>query len=142
MSTSEDRERMEREDLQPGMSTFDRAWDAANGWRGYSTLREKLMHRATAIEAGDRVTAQLLRAAADQLGAERAALAEAIVAHMPGCARDQNTTQYCAEAVRLEQELREARQEIYRLQTNAACCRTSPLATTRDGEEPHIPEAL
>jgi hypothetical protein len=79
---------MEREDLQPGMSTFDRNWDAANGWRGYSTLREQLMHRATAIEAGDRVTALLLRAAADQLGAERAALAEAIVAHMPQAVTD------------------------------------------------------
>jgi hypothetical protein len=58
-----------------------------------------------------------------------------------GCARDQTTTQFCAEAVRLERELAEARSEIYRLQI-AACCRASPSATTRDGEEPFVPEAL
>ena len=46
------------------------------------------------------------------------------------------------EIERLRAELREARQIIYRLQTNAACCRTSPNATTRDGEAPFIPEAL
>ena len=47
-----------------------------------------------------------------------------------------------AEIERLRAELREARQIIYRLQTNAACCRSSPDATTRDGEAPFIPEAL
>jgi cell division septum initiation protein DivIVA len=39
-------------------------------------------------------------------------------------------------------EAAEARQVIFRLQTNAACCRSSPDATTRDGEEPFISEAL
>lgn len=52
----------------------------------------------------------------------------------------------CAEAAdkidRLCDELAEARQIIFRLQTSAACCRTSPAATTRDGEEPFISEAL
>lgn len=43
---------------------------------------------------------------------------------------------------RLRGELAEARQIIFRLQTFAACCRTSPAATTRDGEEPFISEAL
>ena len=42
---------------------------------------------------------------------------------------------------RLRDELADARQIIFRLQTSAACCRTSPAATTRDGEEPFISEA-
>jgi hypothetical protein len=46
------------------------------------------------------------------------------------------------EIERLRAELCEARQVIFRLQTNAACCRTSPSATTRDGEATFIPEAL
>lgn len=46
------------------------------------------------------------------------------------------------EIERLRAELCEARQLIFRLQTFAACCRTSPAATTRDGEEPFEPEAL
>lgn len=43
---------------------------------------------------------------------------------------------------RLRAELAEARQIIFRLQNQAACCRTSPAATTPDGEEPFISEAL
>lgn len=46
------------------------------------------------------------------------------------------------EIERLRAELADARQIIFRLQTSAACCRTSPAATTRDGEEPFISEAL
>lgn len=46
------------------------------------------------------------------------------------------------EIERLRAELADARQIIFRLQTFAACCRTSPAATTRDGEAPHEPEAL
>jgi hypothetical protein len=43
---------------------------------------------------------------------------------------------------RLRAELAEARQIIFRIQNHAACCRSSPDATTRDGEEPFISEAL
>lgn len=53
------------------------------------------------------------------------------------------TTESAADEIeRLRAELCEARQVIFRLQTNAACCRTSPAATTRDGEATFIPEAL
>lgn len=83
MNREREREIMEQDEPQPGMDRFYRAWNAANGIAEGMTLRDRLHARARAIEAGDRVTAQLLRAAADQLGAERAALAEAIVAHMP-----------------------------------------------------------
>lgn len=111
MNREREREMIEQQEPQPGMDWFYRCWNAGSGVSEGLTLRDRLHARAIAIEAGDRVTAQLLRAAADQLGAERAALAE-------------------------------ARQLIFRLQTNAACCRTSPAATTRDGEAPFEPEAL
>ena len=52
------------------------------------------------------------------------------------------STEAADEIERLRAELAEARQIIFRLQTSAACCRTSPAATTRDGEEPFEPEAL
>ena len=83
MNRERERERIDQQEPQPGMSWFDRQWNAGAGVAEGLTLRERLLQRARAIEAGDRVTAALLRAASDQLGAERAALAEAIVAHMP-----------------------------------------------------------
>lgn len=83
MNREREREMIEQQEPQPGMDWFHRCWNAGSGVSEGLTLRDRLHARAIAIEAGDRVTAQLLRAAADQLGAERAALAEAIVAHMP-----------------------------------------------------------
>jgi uncharacterized coiled-coil DUF342 family protein len=74
-----------------------------------------------------------------------------------GCARNQRSTQFCAEALDAQRdvetlraerdaalaELIFARQTIFQLRTKlAACCRTSPSATTRDGEATFIPEAL
>ena len=89
MNRERERERIEQQDPQPGMSWHDRQWNAGAGVAEGLTLRERLLQRARAIEAGDRVTAALLRAASDQLGAERAALAEAIVAHMDQRAADE-----------------------------------------------------
>ena len=89
MNRDRERERIEQQDPQPGMSWHDRQWNAGAGVAEGLTLRERLLQRARAIEAGDRVTAALLRAASDQLGAERAALAEAIVAHMDQRATDE-----------------------------------------------------
>ena len=88
MNRSREQEMIEQQEPQPGMAWFHRQWNAGSGVSEGLTLRERLHARAIAIEAGDRVTAQLLRAAADQLGAERAALAEAIVAHMPAGGTD------------------------------------------------------
>lgn len=60
-----------------------------------------------------------------------------------GCARNQGTTQFCAEALDAQRELDSARQTVFQLRTKlAACCRTpSPETTLGDGET-FIPEAL
>jgi hypothetical protein len=83
MNREREREVLEANEPQPGLDRFYREWNAGNGIAEGLTLRERLLARARAIEAGDRVTAALLRSASDQLGAERAALAEAIVRNMP-----------------------------------------------------------
>lgn len=68
MSTSDEMEKLGREDPQPGMSRFDRAWEAANGIRAKEPEQRtrdlvfsgELVRRHAAIHAGDKVTGGML----------------------------------------------------------------------------------
>jgi len=83
MSTEEEKRRMEREDPQPGMSTFDR--NHPTSFRRHDPMNKRveqreaslrLRQRAPQIEAGDKLTAQLMIEAAVLL--DQATFAESI----------------------------------------------------------------
>mgnify|MGYP007089739583 CR=1 FL=1 len=84
MSTEEEKQRMEREDPQPGMSTFDRNHPATWSVRHYPMNKRveqreaslRLRQRAPQIEAGDKLTARLMIEAAVLL--DQATFAESI----------------------------------------------------------------
>ena len=84
MGTSDEAERMGREDLQPGMSTFDRnhpaTWairhDPMNKRIEQREASLRLRQRAPQIEAGDKLTAVLMIDAAVLL--DQATFAESI----------------------------------------------------------------
>lgn len=73
MSRDREKERLEAQEPQPGMSRFDQAWNAAHGVNSLG-MREtepdaddiayrfagELVRRHAAIHAGDRVTANML----------------------------------------------------------------------------------
>ena len=121
MNREAEREMFEANPPQPGLDRFEREYHPNNmhAQTPHHRLLEQLTDRAAAIRAGDGVTADMLEAVGAWL------------------------TLYRRREARVLGDLCVARQEIYRLQTKlAACCRTSPDATTRDGEEPSIPEAL
>ena len=83
MSTSDEQRRMEAEDPQPGVSTFDRNHPAT--WRRHDPMNRRveqrwaslrLRQRAPLIEAGDKLTAMMLVEAAIAL--EHATFAEGV----------------------------------------------------------------
>ena len=83
MSTEADKRRMEAQDPQPGMSTFDRNHPAT--WRRHDPMNKQVEQRAAAfrlrqrapqIEAGDKLTARLMIEAAVLL--DHATTAESI----------------------------------------------------------------
>jgi len=83
MSTEQEKQRMEREDPQPGRSTFDRNHPAT--WQRYDPMNKRveqreaslrLRQRAPQIEAGDKLTARLMIEAAVLL--DQATFAESI----------------------------------------------------------------
>ncbi|MFM2104776.1 MAG: hypothetical protein RL006_943 [Chloroflexota bacterium] len=83
MSTESDRQRMERQDPQPGRSTFDRnhpsTWERHDPMNKRVEQREaslRLRQRAPQIEAGDKLTARLMIEAAVLL--DQATFAESI----------------------------------------------------------------
>lgn len=65
-SREQERRDLESTDPQPGSSTFDRAWEAANGARVFSiderakAMPRELRDRQVAVRAGDTVTANYL----------------------------------------------------------------------------------
>jgi len=62
-----------------------------------------------------------------------------------GCARDQRSTQYCAEALDAQREMERLRAELVTMTEmfNAARCSTAPTpANTGGGADHQIPEAL
>lgn len=79
MSRERELERMMSDDPQPGMSTFDRNWNAANGLNGNGVkeptasgtvlyrLAGEMTVRHMVILAGDKVTAYLLLNAAEEM---------------------------------------------------------------------------
>jgi len=79
MSRDREFERMMSDDPQPGMSTFDRNWNAANGLNGNGVkeptasgtmlyrLAGEMTVRHMVILAGDKVTAYLLLNAAEEM---------------------------------------------------------------------------
>ena len=140
-SRDQERERLESNDPQPGMSRFDRGWEAANGVNSLN-LREPrdivddltmsagaLTARQVAIYAGDRTSARAMLEAAEVC--KRAADEIERLRRNTGCARNQGTTQFCAEALDAQREIARLRAEL--------------RSYTGDGHaivEPFIPEAM
>jgi hypothetical protein len=105
-------------DPQPGMSRHHREWNAENGVREPAAdlsrmaedVRNRLIDRVGDIGPGDRVTARLMLEA---VGVIREATLEIERIRMnTGCARQQHSTQYCAEALDAQRQLEKLRAEL------------------------------
>ena len=108
---------------------FTREWNAAvgnNPFKGQYTLlelaadvRNRLIDRVADVGPGDRVTARLMleavgviREAALEL--EKLGIEVERIRMNTGCARQQHSTQYCAEALNAQRELEKLRAEVER----------------------------
>lgn len=100
------------------MSRHHREWNAENGVREPAAdlsrmaedVRNRLIDRVGDIGPGDRVTARLMLEA---VGVIREATLEIERIRMnTGCARQQHSTQYCAEALDAQRQLEKLRAEL------------------------------
>jgi len=115
-------------ELQPGMSRHHREWNAANGVREPAAdvlsrmaedVRNRLIDRVGDVGPGDRVTARLMLEAVGvireaTLEIERLRIEVERIRMNTGCARQQHSTQFCAEALDAQREIEKLRAEMDR----------------------------